>query len=609
MSLHDVPVLKSALVQPGYSLAELVPKRAVRIALVGPDGVGKSTAIGLLKQWFQEELPQVTFVARRWRPALLPDLGVFIGKPSQPVTKTVPRRQPGRFHFVRLLYYFLDFLIGSWWKDRIRTPAAALIIYDRCALDMYVDPVRFALRSRFGTRLLWKLTPRPDLIVLLHDNPERIWQRKRELQRHEMAEQMATWFELLESGHVDAAIRVDAGAGEIGARLRNLVLDKLYRPSACASEGCLTPTAQAEGLCRHAVLPSARRPRLLIPLASRRIAARSLDIYNAQSLTARVAKGFLAAGLRAGIAQPFLRDKCSLDALLQEHLRQVLGCSGLTCAVSTGTPNRSQKPVLQLMDEGGHILGYAKIGWNERTIGLVRNEASVLDSLRNRAFTTTVVPRILHAGTWRQLYILVQSAPGGRVRRAPSRLDYRHIRFLCELQRTCAPVLPPPSLSGQLDALAQMGFHYYVHLLESGLRAASRELAGEVLPAGFGHGDFAPWNIRLEDDRLLVLDWEYGGPGRPLLWDLFHFVIQSAMELHGSPASQIFGQLLTLKCYCRTLEVADHLVQPLLIAYVCDALSGNLLLHGTGPDRKDQLARATLGSLLTILCRPGGHRV
>src|SRR5437588_7218664 len=117
MSARPVPVL------PLTPAAEIALKRPVRIALVGPDGVGKSTAIGILKRWCEAEQPHVTFLVRQWRPSLLPDLGVFIGKASQPVAKMPPRRKPGRFHLVRLFYYFLDFLIGSWWKDRIRPPS------------------------------------------------------------------------------------------------------------------------------------------------------------------------------------------------------------------------------------------------------------------------------------------------------------------------------------------------------------------------------------------------------------------------------------------------------------------------------------------------------
>src|SRR5438105_11615929 len=115
MSARPEVALRAPVI--AHSTAQLVPKRPVRIAVVGPDGVGKSSAISELKRWFHKELPQVAFEVRQWRPNLLPDLGVFAGKSSKPATKTPPRRTPGRFHLVRLVYYWLDFLIGSWWKD------------------------------------------------------------------------------------------------------------------------------------------------------------------------------------------------------------------------------------------------------------------------------------------------------------------------------------------------------------------------------------------------------------------------------------------------------------------------------------------------------------
>lgn len=394
-----------------YPIGELTPIRPVRIALVGPDGVGKSTTISALEDWFREALPRVAFEVRQWRPNLLPDLGAFLGKPSAPGEKTPPRRKAGRFQLVRLCYYFLDFLIGSWWKDRLRAPAASLIVYDRCALDMYVDPVRFGLKSAFGTRLLYKLTPRPDLTILLYDHPERIWQRKQELTRPEMAEQLATWLKLAGSGEVQAVIRVDAGPAVVAARILNLVLDAIVRknglaPRAGAEPGSVTLRRVGEAMtgrsaksffsserqrrmletARFAILPSENKPRFLVPLASRASAARALQIYNPQTFRSRTGKRCLQAGLRIGLAQLLWRVRRSLwisaalapeawsDALLDRHLSQKLGGPNLVYAVSLGTPNRSQKPVLQLMETNGRIAGYAKVGWNERTIALVRNE-------------------------------------------------------------------------------------------------------------------------------------------------------------------------------------------------------------------------------------------
>ncbi|MGI8744313.1 MAG: hypothetical protein ACR2NN_17410 [Bryobacteraceae bacterium] len=646
MTTQEMAPVPSDAATAVYPAPGLAPRRPVRVALVGPDGVGKSTTIAALKEWFREELPNVSFVTRQWRPSLLPDLGAYLGKPSAAGRKTPPRREAGRFHAIRVFYYFLDFLIGSWWKDKLRSPASSLILYDRCALDMFVDPVRFGLRSRRGTWLLWKLTPRPDLIILLHDHPDRIWQRKQELQRHEMAEQLNIWLQLVERGEVDNIIQVDAEPGEIASRIRNLILDAIGRRSVTANHehpnrslewlgGILAghsrgsalsaePVPGAVEAARFAVLPSTRHPRFLVPLEGHGHAARSLEIYNAQTFRARAGKLALELGLRAGMAQPFLRSRCSLwmagGIPLHEYLREAIGCGELTCAISMGTPNRSQKPVLQLMDERGRIVGYAKAGWNERTIGLVQTEARTLERLAGTRFSSAAIPRALHAGFWNGIYLLVQSGVDGRLGPSPAYLDARHLQFLIELYRSEIMHLRLPwshfsgAVSEKLEQLAQGGFHYSAHLFKTAVHTCRRTLGDSLVPAGYGHGDFTPWNIWIAKDRLLVVDWEYGGPGRPPLWDLFHFHIGSAIELRNCSASEIYRQLAgpgpvrdQVREYCLALAIPESWTESLLIAYLCEALSGKLLLDGPLAGRKEQRVRATIGGLLGILCRPGAH--
>ena len=637
-----------------YPIGDLTPVQPVRIALVGPDGVGKSTAISLLEDWFRQGLPKVSFEVRHWRPELLPDLGFYLGKPATPGQKTPPRRKAGRFQLIRLFYYFLDFLIGSWWKDRVKAPTASLIVYDRCALDMYVDPVRFGLKSAFGTRLLSRLTPRPDLTILLFDHPERIWARKQELARHEMADQLDRWLQLVGSGEVQAVIQVDAGPEVVAARILNLTLDAIVRKNGLQPQGegehgpetlrrvgdAMTggsaysifssePQKNMLETARFAILPSEHKPRFLVPLGGRGPASKALEIYNAQTFRARAGKRWVQAGLRLGLAQMFLKVRSSLwisaalapeawcDSLLDRHLSQELGRPQLVYAVSIGTPNSSQKPVLQLMEPDGRIAGYTKVGWNQRTIGLVRNEGETLERLSGIQLSSAVVPRVLKSGMWRGHFLLTQSACEGTLRESPSHFDERHLRFLIELHRaqTSPRRLPWTTLSAEysdkLDELTGRGFHYYSHLLETAAAACGRMLGNTLVPCGLGHGDFAPWNIRITGKKLLVIDWEYGSETHPPLWDLFHFQISSATELRNRSAPGLYRDVTqpgpvreALIQYCAALALPKAWIEPLLTAYLCEALHNNLILHGPVPSTKDQRSRATLGCLLGILCRP-----
>jgi hypothetical protein len=208
----------------------IVRGRAPCLALVGPDGVGKSTVLRFVRQWFEQEAPFIAVDIRPWRPALLPSLGRLVGKPEVTTTTSVrPRRRPGRFHAVRLAYYYLDFVLGSWWKDRRDPSRPRLVIYDRCALDMAVDPYRFGLASSRGAGLLWRMSPKPGLIVLLCDAPERIYRRKQDIELQDMRDQLTAWFRLAAQDEIHAVVRVDAGPEDVAARVLDLVLDGFVR--------------------------------------------------------------------------------------------------------------------------------------------------------------------------------------------------------------------------------------------------------------------------------------------------------------------------------------------------------------------------------------------
>ena len=53
---------------------------------------------------------------------------------------------------------------------------------------------------------------------------------------------------------------------------------------------------------------------------------------------------------------------------------------------------------------------------------------------------------------------------------------------------------------------------------------------GEAIPVSVSHGDFTPWNMYCDDQRLYVYDWEMARNGIPMLFDLFHFSYQSVIQ-------------------------------------------------------------------------------
>jgi len=195
------------------------------VAIVGPDGVGKSTVIHELRKLLPQLLPINGVTLRHWRPSLLPPLGRLAGQEvPQAGVAHPPRRKAGRFRWIRNVYYSLDFTLGAWIKDRPLSSFNKIIIYDRCYLDMQADPVRFGLPDAKGLRFLARFYRHPDLLVLLEDSPDRIHARKPELSVAEISGIYERWRVIGPRAKGFHVVSADAGAPETVKKVANLVV-------------------------------------------------------------------------------------------------------------------------------------------------------------------------------------------------------------------------------------------------------------------------------------------------------------------------------------------------------------------------------------------------
>ena len=214
----------------------LLPTPAVPvIAVVGPDGVGKSSALVGLADLLQSELRLPGVVIRHWRPEVLPPLSRLAGAAESVDVGGPPRRTAGRFRRLRLAYYALDHTLGYLTRDRILASRSFAVCYDRCLLDMAVDPLRYGLASGRGVASLWRFLPRPDLLVLLTDIPASVHDRKSELPEHEIASQFDSWTALAERGDVDVRLSVGKDSDETARELLELYVKALIKQGSRAT--------------------------------------------------------------------------------------------------------------------------------------------------------------------------------------------------------------------------------------------------------------------------------------------------------------------------------------------------------------------------------------
>jgi thymidylate kinase len=146
------------------------------VAVLGPDGAGKSTVIeGLRKE-------MAGAFRRTARFHLMPGL---LQRPSNSGPVTDPHGKPPRswlFSLLKLAYYWLDYTLGYWLRIRPLLVRSTLVLFDRYYDDLLVDPRRYRYEGPMWlARLAGRLIPRPNLFIFLDLPAELTHTRKPEV--------------------------------------------------------------------------------------------------------------------------------------------------------------------------------------------------------------------------------------------------------------------------------------------------------------------------------------------------------------------------------------------------------------------------------------------
>ncbi len=301
---------------------------------------------------------------------------------------------------------------------------------------------------------------------------------------------------------------------------------------------------------RFAVVPSLARPRFLVPLASRRVAWASTSRYNAlRPAKVRALRAAIGAGMRVGAGHWALRDRLvvsvpagaartSLEELLiGAHLRSLLGVPDLVMGIGVREPHPNRKPTLQLLDGAGEVRGYVKVGWSPHA----------LRACAAHPPPGLGVPTVLASGRWRDLDLVATSPLPARVRRHRQPLRPPPVTITRGLAATAGrralPLGASPywssvrervarvasgaaSAAGAASATARAG---EIAATLEGCLARIEERCGDMrFEFGRWHGDWVPWNLAWDGERLFAWDWEHSGGDAPLGFDLLHWQFQVA---------------------------------------------------------------------------------
>jgi len=146
------------------------------VAVMGPDGAGKSTLIEHLVQAVGPAFDSHRLF--HWRPMLL-----WRRKTTRDTTR--PHSLPPHGHWwsvTRLFAHLLDYWLGYWLVIRPVLARSGLVVFDRYFDDEPIDAKRYCYGGPLWlARMLRRLIPQPDLILVLDATEEAVLFRKQEL--------------------------------------------------------------------------------------------------------------------------------------------------------------------------------------------------------------------------------------------------------------------------------------------------------------------------------------------------------------------------------------------------------------------------------------------
>ncbi len=207
------------------------------LAVLGPDGVGKTTFIdALIEQlnlYYVSDLEDRKVDVYHFRPTILPNLGE-IGEKAKVMEQdkdfTNPHRQkPANpvSSFFRIAYYSLDYIVG--WQKIVRKNVKydQITLFDRYSYDFIIDPRRTRLRlPKWIRKFFARITPQPGIVFILEADADVIFSRKKELPKEEIERQLKEYKLLAQSNKRFVMINTEKQPYEMADEAVKIVLEK-----------------------------------------------------------------------------------------------------------------------------------------------------------------------------------------------------------------------------------------------------------------------------------------------------------------------------------------------------------------------------------------------
>lgn len=266
--------------------------------------------------------------------------------------------------------------------------------------------------------------------------------------------------------------------------------------------------------------------------------ATHLSLYNSNSLKSKIYVSVSRIAWMLGQGNLFASGRFEMQQLLVDEVKAKYGIlKNEKCSFFTGTRGATRKIVVDVQGEDG-THEFIKIPLTETAQKLVKNEIDMVKSLNKFDFTTLSLPKISkHINGHARLSNVkpAYTIPADKI----AAIHATAVGELCALSHERKSITDTESwevTSTNIHCLFNELVYrnnldqQKIQTLVKGLKQLYSTISlGESIPVSVSHGDFTPWNMYSDEQRLYVYDWEMAKNGIPMLFDLFHFSYQSVI--------------------------------------------------------------------------------
>ncbi len=188
------------------------PPCGLHVVFLGPDGVGKSTVIDLVRERLKGAFLRTDY--HTFAPSLLP-----LHMQQKPSPHALPPRSFAA-SMLKVGWWFCCYTVGYFATIHPARARSSLVLGHRYLLDAMVDPKRYRYSGPIWMlKAIWAVAPRPDLVIALDADPLVIWNRKKEVSLEETTRQRNGYVSLvreLENGLiVDSSQSIDKTVADV----------------------------------------------------------------------------------------------------------------------------------------------------------------------------------------------------------------------------------------------------------------------------------------------------------------------------------------------------------------------------------------------------------